>query len=321
MDLVGDIGGTHVRLGLVHADHGLLDIRQTLAAEHAGVEDAIQDYLASAGHPQIVQAALGVAAPVSGDQVRLPNGPRWFFSQTALHSRFGFHSLKVVNDFEAAAWSLPVLEHSDLRLLGSPPVRPGATKLILGPGTAFGLATAVPARGSWLVLPGEAGELLRPHGDVGKVFSYIADRFHTSRIGGVLSGTGLWRLFEAVRVLEFGQGPSDVTLPPHEIVTLAKVKHNTAALRAVELFITTLGAAAANLALSIMATGGVYLTGGVIKGIAAAGLLDETVFRAAFERQALPGMDAVRGILQTIGTALVTHDYPALRGLQYAITR
>jgi glucokinase len=318
MELVGDIGGTNVRLALV--DQGRLASQVSfLATSVSSLSHALGRYLDANGRPAISHAALGVAAPIEGDRVSSPNGPEWAFSQNAILREFGFGRLTVLNDFEAAAWGVPCLDDSDVALLGRAQPQE-STKLLIGPGTGFGIATISCATDGWHVIPGETAMIFRNGSENGNIFDYVISRFKTSRVGGFLSGVGLSRLYDAVGAVECGQKSRAKLCPPEQIVQLAKEKHGPAQ-RAVALFVDTLGMTAGNLALGVMSVGGVYITGGVARGIADAGLFDEYRFRHAFELTDVPGMKRCSTILAGISTNHVRSDDLALRGLRDFIVR
>src|SRR5271169_835948 len=101
--LVGDIGGTNARFGLVEPDGSLLHSSVLADIDYAGLGEAIEAYLAGRGGlPRPRQAAIAVASPIAGDAVRMTNH-NWAFSISELRSRLGFERLEVINDFTAQA--------------------------------------------------------------------------------------------------------------------------------------------------------------------------------------------------------------------------
>ena len=159
MDLIADIGGTHSRCALID-DKGKLIAAETFE-NHAfgGVGEVLGHYLAKrrlSDRPS--EAALAIAAPITGDEVAMTNLP-WRFSQRELRQALGLSRLLVVNDFAAVAWSLPVLGPEDLHAVGggSPVAR--EPLLVLGPGSGLGVAMLAPAAGNWIVVPSEGGNV------------------------------------------------------------------------------------------------------------------------------------------------------------------
>ena len=116
--LLGDIGGTNARFAWQAAPGAPLSHIQTLPAQdHPTLEAAMRAYLGAAGHPAPVDAAIGIANPVTGDAVRMTNH-HWQFSIEAMRQSLGLRRFVVVNDFTALALSLPALAPTDLRQLG-----------------------------------------------------------------------------------------------------------------------------------------------------------------------------------------------------------
>ena len=138
--LVGDIGGTRARFGLVGPDGAVTDVEVRECRDHAGLADALDTYLSGAARgARPRRAALSVACPVIGDRVSLTNHP-WSFSIEAIRRRFGFETLAVVNDFSAVARSVPVLGDGDRMQVGGGRPAAGAAIAVLGPGTGLGVS-------------------------------------------------------------------------------------------------------------------------------------------------------------------------------------
>ena len=104
-------------------------------------------------------AAFAVATAVREDRVRFTNSP-WSFSQEEVRQALGLRALRVVNDFEALALSLPGLMPGQMQGFPGGPRTPlpGLTLGVVGPGTGLGVGAVVPsATGHWDALPGEGG--------------------------------------------------------------------------------------------------------------------------------------------------------------------
>ena len=157
--LVGDIGGTRARFGLVGPDGTVTNVEVGECGDHAGLADALHAYLAGAARgARPRRAALSVACPVTGDRVSLTNHP-WSFSIEAIRRRFHFETLAVVNDFSAVARSVPLLGDGDRMQVGGGRPVAGAAIAVLGPGTGLGVSGLVPASGGWAVIEGEGGHV------------------------------------------------------------------------------------------------------------------------------------------------------------------
>jgi len=298
--LLADVGGTHSRFALAGATGRPERIVVIANDMFADLETAVAQYLNDTGAP-LYGAILAVAGPIEGEEVALTNRT-WRFRRDEFAKRFALSPLRVINDFEAIAWALPSLGSADTRPLGA--VRPPReiTKVVLGPGTGLGVAALLRADGRWHVAASEGG-----HASFGPQTDDETEVFARVRreCGGivtaeaVLSGPGLLRL---ARALDPNGSYHD-----SEAIVAQALASEPRALAAARLFVRLLGRFAGGLALTFKAFGGVYVTGGVGRGLGA--LLDEPQFRAAFDMH--PPHEA---LLKAIPTLLITYEEPGLLG-------
>jgi glucokinase len=298
--LLADVGGTHSRFALAGATGRPERIVVIANDMFADLETAVAQYLNDTGAP-LYGAILAVAGPIEGEEVALTNRT-WRFRRDEFAKRFALSPLRVINDFEAIAWALPSLGSADTRPLGA--VRPPReiTKVVLGPGTGLGVAALLRADGRWHVAASEGG-----HASFGPQTDDETEVFARVRreCGGivtaeaVLSGPGLLRL---ARALDPNGSYHD-----SEAIVAQALAGEPRALAAARLFVRLLGRFAGGLALTFKAFGGVYVTGGVGRGLGA--LLDEPQFRAAFDMH--PPHEA---LLKAIPTLLITYEEPGLLG-------
>jgi len=297
--LIADIGGSNSRYALVGPD-GRPDRMQVIDNDECpDLQSAIGRYLGKVGvRPDM--AVLAVAGPATDEEVYLTNRPSWRFRREVLAQDCGLGQVHVLNDFEALAWAVPRLGDGDTHVVGA--VRPGTAgpKVVLGPGTGLGAAALIPQAEHWQVVATESGHAsFGPrHADEFQIFQRMRAKHGGISVEDVLSGGGLERLAAA---LEQGKPLSSETIVAH---ALAGEAH---ALMAVRLFVRLLGRFAGDLALIFKATGGVYLAGGVGRGIKQ--LLDEPAFRTAFEDHPPYG-----DLLAHIPTMLITYGEPGLLG-------
>jgi glucokinase len=309
--LLGDIGGTNARFAWLPADGAPLQAVATYrCAEHATLHDAIARYLAEHGHPVPAAVAIGIANPITGDDVRMTNH-HWSFSIRALKQALGVADLAVVNDFTALALSLADLGPGELVRVGGGPGDPRAARGVIGPGTGLGVSGLLPLPGGGVAaITGEGGHVTLAACDAEEdaVIAHLRGRFGHVSAERVLSGPGLVNLHAACAALagrapRFGE-PADV---------LAHADRDADCARAVELFVAFLGGAAGNLALTLGARGGVYIGGGI-----APRLLDRLAgptFRARFE-----GKGRFRDYLADVPTWVIRADVsPALLGASRAL--
>src|SRR5882724_4969525 len=136
--LIGDIGGTNARFALL-ADAGIGPIERLRTAGHPTPEAAIDRFLAAhGGRAAIGGMALAVAGLVQNGRCALTNSD-WILDAEALRNSFGLPSVRLVNDFEATAWSLARLTPGDLFPLGGGPADRNGPAVVLGPGTGLGV--------------------------------------------------------------------------------------------------------------------------------------------------------------------------------------
>ena len=306
--LVGDIGGTRARFGLVGPDGAVTDVEVRECRDHAGLAGALDAYLSGArrgARPR--RAALSVACPVTGDRVSLTNHP-WSFSIEAIRRRFRFETLAVVNDFSAVARSVPLLGDGDRMQVGGGRPAAGAAIAVLGPGTGLGVSGLVPTGGGWAVIEGEGGHVTMAASgpreaavlaEVGREFEHVsAER--------VLSGPGLVSLHAALCRLDGEASGREPT--PEEIVAEGVAGRLPRCAEVLDLAAELLGTVAADLALTLGARGGVYIAGGLVPRFARR-------FAASGFRRRFEDKGRFSAYLAAVPTWLVLHEHPALPGL------
>ncbi|MDX2102863.1 MAG: glucokinase [Alphaproteobacteria bacterium] len=303
--VVGDIGGTNLRFAVVAPADGSLQHRVAWPGDRfPDAAAALSAFCAEAGvTPEA--AALAVAGPVVDDWIELTNRP-WAFSRQRLAQDFRLSRLVLLNDFEALAEALPHLTAADSLAIG--PGHPVAQRrlAVIGPGTGLGVAAAVETGSGWVALPGEGGHttFAATTDAEEQVRRFWADRWQ-ERITNehLLSGPGLARIHEALTAQQ---------LPP-EMVSAAAAAGDLAAAASLELWFSALGRYAGDVGLLTLATGGVYLAGGVLPRLVPQ--LLASGFRRQFEDR---GREAQW--LGAVPTALITAEDVALRGCAARLT-
>lgn len=284
--LLGDVGGTNARFGWQAAPGSAIsDIGVLPCAAHASIEAAIEAYLQIRQLPRPQAACIGIANPVTGDQVRMTNH-HWAFSIRQLQQRLGLQTLQVLNDFTALALALPDLPREALRPIG--PVSEGighAPLALIGPGTGLGVSGLLPNGRHWLPIAGEGGHttLAARTEEEFAVLQCLQQRYGHASAERVLSGQGLADLHAARLQLQQkspagpGFGVADAAAITHQ----ALQGHDVQCLQTLEMFVTFLGRMAGDLALTLGARGGVFIGGGIMPRLL--GWLETSGLRAAFE--------------------------------------
>jgi glucokinase len=293
--LVADIGGTHARLAL--AREGRIVPGSAARLENARFDDPLTmlaDWLEGRA---VSAASLAVAGPVRGGRVRMGNR-HWTLEEGAVSGALGGVPCRIVNDLAAQALALPHLARDALRpLLEGAPLDPAEPRLVIGLGTGFNSAVALP---SGAVLAAESGQGLLPARDAQELRTRDAIAAETGypRVEDALSGPGLARL---ARLLSGGSARA-----PETILAAAR-RGEPDARAAVALFARFLGLIAGELALGCLPHGGIALAGGLARAVAP--LLRGTGFAARFHDRG-----AMRATMESFAIGVIEDDHSALAG-------
>ena len=312
--LLADIGGTHARFGWQSGPGAPIGhVRVLECHAHEGILAAIQHWLALESLSLPPQAALAVATPVQGDTIRLTNGP-WAFSIADLQSSLQLDRLIVVNDFTALALALPRLEASEIRRIGGVDRAPFSTHepvALLGAGTGLGVSGLLPvAESNWTPIAGEGGHAsLAAHDErETRILGILQEQFAHVSAERVLSGDGLRNLWAALTQVRSGNWPEHIP-SASAISRQALDQKDPFALEVIDLFCGFLGHVAGDLALTLGATGGVFIGGGILPRWG--GLVEQSRLRSCFEAKG-----RYSGYLAPIPIwTIQTPDSPALRGV------
>ena len=311
MRLVADVGGTHIRLGLIDGDATAPGaISKLRSADFDSLQAALAFYSEEHKAATTDEACIAVAGPVKADRVKLTNLP-WEFSQTDLQRALKVEKLSVINDFAAVALAIPYLKANDRRQIGAGQADNSLPILAVGPGTGLGAAMLVSQDSRHMVIPTEAGHAaIAAETDIEHaiVKHFSASGAHIKR-EFLLSGSGLQALHSALNVI---QDAGAARLSPAEIQQRACAGDDAMCAQALSIFCAWLGGVCADQALCCGARGGVYIGGGIVKKF-----LD--FFLASEFRQRFENRDAMRGYLQAIPTYVITREHCALLGAGHAI--
>lgn len=311
--LIGDIGGTNARFGLVldaFAEPKMFPIIPTTS--YASIEEALQTSILDKTSVQPRSAIIAVAGPVKGDDIPLTNAG-WVIKPKDMLKALSLEDVIIINDFEAQALAIASIGDDGREQIGPGAILESASCAVLGPGTGLGVAGLVHAQHAWIPVPGEGG-----HVDVGprserdyQIWPFLEPIEGRISAEQLLCGRGIVNIYRAVC-------ESNVQDPhladPAAVTTAALAGSDEAAVETVSLFSTYLGRVAGDMAMIFMARGGVFLAGGISQKILPA--LKKPEFRQAFEDKAPHS-----ALLRTIPTFVVTHPTAALSGLaSYART-
>ena len=287
--LAGDIGGTNARLAIADLAGGVPKIvkeQRYPSADSPGLAPIVRRFLDWTGErPE--RACFGIAGPVVNGECRTPNLP-WTVSAGDLAKDVGIPCTSLINDFVAAAHGVAALGPADLvTLQEGMPAAHGAIALI-GAGTGLGEGFLVWDGTRYRVHASEGGhaDFAASDDTTWRLRQALLDEYGRVSWERVLSGGGLAQVYRHLASTAFAPERRDVqdemrSGDPAAIVTKhALAGDDPLCAKALEIFVAALGAQAGNLALSVLATGGVYLAGGIAPRIVAK--LRGDTFLAAF---------------------------------------
>lgn len=270
--LAGDVGGTNARLALIELNGDGARIAREgkySSRDYPGLTPIVQRFREEARiRPD--RACFGVACPVVGDDCTAPNLP-WTINARALAREIGIPRTAILNDFVAVGYGIELLEPSDLVILQEGSPTPHSPIAIIGAGTGLGQGFLMWQEDYYRVLPSEGG-----HGDFAPrgrlqagLLQFLARQFDRVSWERLLSGPGIVNIYgyllasraaperASVRA-EMDREDSAAVITRHGLA-----RTDTLSDRTLDLFCEILGAQAGNLALTVVATGGVYLAGGI----------------------------------------------------------
>lgn len=316
--LVGDIGGTSTRLALASiAPDGavtLSDERRYASASAPGLDALVRDWLSRSATP-VSGASLAVAGPVEGNRCQTTNLP-WSLDGDALAAATGLRSVRLLNDFAAAAWGTLALTDATRVPLQKGRFDESAPRVVIGAGTGLGEAMVVMTADGPRVLPGEGGHKgYSPRDEredrlLGWMRRTLGGRVSVER---VVSGLGLRDIYRFLRDEEALPESPEVRErmqredPGAVIGQLAVDGSDALCVATLDLFLAAYGAEAGDVAIQVLAYGGVFLAGGiaakVLPRLASGGFLEAFVDKGR-----------MRPVAEAVPVWVVTDEALGLRG-------
>lgn len=295
MLLAGDIGGTKTALAIFSPDkgpHAPLAEETFPSARYPSLEALAGEFLAQTDLP-VDRASFGVSGPVAGGEAAVTNLP-WKMDEAFLGKALGLRSVRLLNDLEAIASAAPFLGSDDLHTLNAGEPDPEGALAVIAPGTGLGEAFLTREGSGYRAHPSEGG-----HADFAPtcelelgLLRHLLDRFGHVSYERVCSGRGLPNIYGYMKEIGHAEEPSWLAGklaaaedPTPIIVETASDPEAPCELcvATLDVFVSVLGAQAGNLALTVMATGGVFLGGGILPRILP--FLERDRFAEAFGRK------------------------------------
>lgn len=328
--LAGDIGGTNTRLALydpANLREPLL-LRKYGSGDYESLQAILQAFLGecqgegrAVGSDGAGRAGFGVAGPVDRGTVKLTNLP-WVIDPEQIKERVGLSRIVFLNDFAANCLAVTRLTDADRHPIGGGEPVADEPVAVLGAGTGLGEGFLVHDGRDYLVVPSEGGHTdFAPRNPLEvRLLEHLTGRFGRVSYERVLSGRGLVNVYEFFRDREdMPESPAvrdqmRAEDPAAVISANALARSDALCERSLELFCSLYGAEAGNLALKVLARGGVYLAGGIAGKILPK--LGDGGFRHAFEHKG-----RFTTFLETVPTYVITHPEPGLMGAAVAASR
>ena len=271
MLLAGDVGGTKIFLGLF-ARNGArpkaIEIRSYRTLDFPDLGAVSLHFLreTSTAPHDIEAAGFGVAGPITGARAHLTNVP-WIVDLDALRRDAAIPRAYLLNDLEALAWSVPVLTSDEIEVVHEGRPDAGGNVALIAAGTGLGIALLPNVDGRLVPRASEGGhvDFAPRNADEHALAEALTREYGRVDIERVVSGPGLANIH---RILHPHQCGTLTPMPPlHDLpaaISRAALEAGCpSCIRSLECFVSAYGASAGNLALTVLATGGVYLGGGI----------------------------------------------------------
>lgn len=317
MLLAGDIGGTNTRLAFFEGTPDRLKAEHTEifpSAQFSGPAEIIKKFLGSS--PRSLDAAcFGLPGAVVNGRVETTNLP-WVVDSAHLSAELGIQRIKLVNDLLANAHGIALLEESDFVVLNPGVTGTAGNRALISAGTGLGEAGLyADDSGNYHPFASEGGHSdFAPRNELETdLLRYLMGRFEHVSYERVLSGPGLHNVFQFLRDTGRGAEPGWLAEqiaqgdPSAAISKSALEGTSEICVQALDVFVALYGAEAGNLALKVLATGGMYVGGGIAPKIIRK--LSSTTFMKAFSAKGRKS-----GLLKEIPVRVITNDKTALLG-------
>jgi glucokinase len=273
MLLAGDIGGTKTVLALFSRDEGahtILKKKKYRSKKYDSLDDIVREFTAEF-QANIEAASFGVAGPVQNNRVQVTNLP-WMIDGRTLSETLGGATVHLLNDLQAIANAVPILQPEDLRTLQTGETDPTGAIGVIAPGTGLGEAFLVWNGRNHQAYPTEGGHTdfaPRNEQEFG-LLQYLRQKYNRVSYERVCSGIGIPNVYAYLRDSGRAAETEAVAAQLAEaedwtpvIVDAAVAEASPLCQATLDLFISILGAEAGNLALKLLTTGGIYIGGGI----------------------------------------------------------
>jgi len=293
--LAGDIGGTKTKLAIFSTQAGLqapLAEATFPSDDYPSLEALAGEFLARVNIP-VDRASFGVAGPVVDNQATITNLP-WVMSEAELAAALNLSAAHLLNDLVAIANAVPSLTPMDLYTLNEGEAVHGGAIAVVAPGTGLGEAYLTWDGSRYQAHPSEGGHTgFAPTNSLQlDMLRYLQGRFEHVSYERICSGMGLPNIYDYLKASDYAEEPAwlaeqlagaEDRTPIIVNTALSQDRSCELCMATLETFVSILGAEAGNMALKVLASGGVYLGGGIPPRILS--VLEKGPFMDAFKRK------------------------------------
>ena len=316
MFLAGDIGGTNTRLALFEGDPNQLKpvvVEIFPSRDHSGLEEIARAFV-DKNKCSFESACFGIAGAIRDGRVQTPNLP-WVVEAAHVAAALGLASVTLINDLEANAHGIALLDPSDFAALHEGVASPTGNRGLISAGTGLGQAGLLFEPAGYRPFPSEGGHVdFAPRNELEiALLEYLFKRFEHVSYERVLSGPGLFNIYQFLRDTGRYQEPpwlaEQIAAGNATAVVSRSGVEGTSEIcsAALDIFCSIYGAEAGNLALKLMATGGMFIGGGIAPKILKK--LAGPAFMKAFLSKG-----RISPLLESIPVRVITNDRTALLG-------
>lgn len=274
--LAGDIGGTKTIIQVADifpASYKVLYEKKYASNDYNDFMVLVKEFVKEAASEVdmiLSSACFGVAGPVRNGCSKITNLP-WTIEESVLSKALGIPHVLLVNDFQAVGYGLAALQDDDVVVLQEGEEEVQGPRIILGAGTGLGEGVMYWHEGHYEILPSEGGhvDFAPTDADQLELYRYLKNKLNRVSYEDVVSGTGLKNIFSFLRSTDPASVSQQMEIALQEEDHAAVISHyalqdkDALAVKALDMFCRIYGAQAGNLALTALATGGVYIAGGI----------------------------------------------------------
>jgi len=322
MILAGDVGGTNCRLAWFHRERSRLKFVAAAnyrSNEYSGLDEVVALFRDEHSITETIEsAAFGVAGPVEdGQRVETTNLP-WVVDRAHLCKKLKAENISLLNDLVANAYGTCWLTNDDYVELNAGVAHPGSNRALVSAGTGLGEAGLVHVDGQYAAVASEGGHCsFAPQQEIEfELHRFLQHKFGHVSWERVVSGTGLVNIFDFLcqtgsqtdSIATLSRLPELADLDPAAMISQAALFGlNATAEQALDIFIKLYGAEAGNVALKFLATGAIYLGGGIapkiLPRLLAGGFFEAFISKGRFSK-----------LLEQISIYVILNDQTALLG-------